>query len=113
MTHCRATTSPKLWRILLASIAAGLVSLLGAGTATATTLAEDEPVAKGATVCNFQVAVKHDYYALAGGTPVLVHNADYGDLISRLGQIADRFGVTAREVKDAIHEAKMVLLLWM
>jgi mRNA-degrading endonuclease toxin of MazEF toxin-antitoxin module len=35
------------------------------------------PVAKGATVYNFQVAVNHDYYALAGDTPVLVHNADY------------------------------------
>ncbi len=76
-------------------------------TPTGTTvLAGIEHVAKGATVYNFQVAVNHDYYALAGTTPVLVHNADYGDLISRPGQIADRFGATAREVKDAIHQAK-------
>jgi hypothetical protein len=76
-------------------------------TPTSTTvLTGVEHVAKGATVYNFQVAVNHDYYALAGATPVLVHNADYGDLISRPGQIADRFGATAREVKDAIHQAK-------
>lgn len=65
-----------------------------------------ERVARGATVYIFQVATNHDYYALAGATPVLVHNADYGDLISRPGQIADQFGATAREVKDAIHQAK-------
>jgi hypothetical protein len=35
------------------------------------------PVANGATVYNVQVAVNHDYYALAGRTPVLVHNANY------------------------------------
>ena len=26
---------------------------------------------------NFQVAINHDYYALAGATPILVHNANY------------------------------------
>jgi hypothetical protein len=37
-----------------------------------------EHVAHGATVYNFQVAVNHDYYALADTTPILVHNANYG-----------------------------------
>lgn len=47
-------------------------------TPTGTTvLAGIEHVATGATVYNFQVAVNHDYYALAGGNPILVHNANY------------------------------------
>lgn len=43
-----------------------------------------ERIAKGATVYNFQVAVNHDYYALAGAAPVLVHNANYdlGELLT-------------------------------
>lgn len=47
-------------------------------------LAGVERVAKGATVYNFQVATNHDYYALAGTTPVLVHNANYdlGELLT-------------------------------
>lgn len=32
---------------------------------------------RGETVYNFRVPGLHDYYAIAGGTPVLVHNADY------------------------------------
>lgn len=41
-------------------------------------------MAKGATVYNFQVAINHDYYALAGATPILVHNANYdlGELLT-------------------------------
>ena len=47
-------------------------------TPTGTTvLTGIERVAKAATVFNFQVAVNHDYYALAGATPILVHNASY------------------------------------
>ncbi|MCF4121994.1 hypothetical protein L1785_13500 [Antribacter sp. KLBMP9083] len=36
-----------------------------------------EPQGEPVTVYNFRVEGLHNYYALAGGTPVLVHNADY------------------------------------
>lgn len=71
-----------------------------------TVLANIESALESETVFNFQVATNHNYYVVAGAIPVLVHNADYDDLVSRPGQIADRFGATVREVKDAIHLAK-------
>lgn len=47
-------------------------------TPTGTALLEAiEHEAEGATVYNFQVATTHTYYAVAGGTAVLVHNANY------------------------------------
>jgi len=43
-----------------------------------------EVLAEPATVYNFRVPGLHNYYALAGATPVLVHNADYSFTQSNL-----------------------------
>ncbi len=62
----------------------------------------------------------HTYYVMAGEQSVLVHNAGGGcptgvpgvagegggEYLSRVGRIADQFGATSRQVKDAIHALK-------
>lgn len=37
-----------------------------------------EVLRRAATVYNFRVVGDHNYYAVAGQTPILVHNANYG-----------------------------------
>lgn len=46
----------------------------------------------------------HTYFASVGDEQVLVHNC--GEMLSRPSQIAERLGVTTREVNDAIHALK-------
>jgi hypothetical protein len=60
-----------------------------------------------AAVHNPTIADIHTYYVLAGETPVLVHNAGCGPNTStRPGQIADHFGHSTKEIKDAIPAVK-------
>lgn len=54
------------------------------------------------TAYNLTVDDIHTYYVVAGGEEVLVHNT-CGEFLSRPSQIADRLGVSTREVRDAVH----------
>ena len=57
-------------------------------------------------VYNLTIADIHTYYVLAGNTPVLVHNTCGPNVSTRPGQIADHFGYSTKEIKDAIHAVK-------
>jgi hypothetical protein len=54
---------------------------------------------------NLTVDEIHTYFVSVDSQSVLVHNT-CGDFLSRPSQIADRLGVSTREVKDAIHAVK-------
>ena len=57
---------------------------------------------------NLTVADLHTFYIMADQTPLLVHNT-CGGLISRISQIADRFGVTEDQAGKAIHAIKRLI----
>ncbi|MFI6899531.1 polymorphic toxin-type HINT domain-containing protein, partial [Streptomyces sp. NPDC050256] len=48
----------------------------------------------------------HTYYVVAGGTPVLVHNDDPCDMVSKPNALAQKTGYTVKQIKDAIHKVK-------
>jgi hypothetical protein len=62
-------------------------------------------VALFASAYNLTIDDIHTYFVSVDSQSVLVHNT-CGDFLSRPSQIADRLGVSTREVKDAIHAVK-------
>jgi len=61
--------------------------------------------ARTTTAYNLTVDDIHTYYVRIGERDVLVHN-QCGELLSKPSQIAERLGVSPREVNDAIHALK-------
>ncbi|MEW1693880.1 Hint domain-containing protein, partial [Streptomyces sp. NPDC091263] len=48
----------------------------------------------------------HTYYVVAGGTPVLVHNDDPCEMVSKPNALSQKTGYTVKQIKEAIHKVK-------